>query len=124
MVRGRRSVSFPEATTNGYRARLRVKKTEEAAHVRATPSRWHSAPPSLHVCQPARGSASVVAPFQSSSKLEVLKSMVFLAKQERHMVAEYSRSSTKSLCGSVDEEQVDASKQDGVQLRQQFVDHQ
>jgi hypothetical protein len=31
---------------------------------------------------------------------------------------------TKSLCSSVDVEQVDDPNQDGVQLRQQFIAHQ
>ncbi|RCV31140.1 hypothetical protein SETIT_6G152900v2 [Setaria italica] len=118
MVQGHRSVSSPEDTTGGCRARVRAKRIEKAAHARATASRQHSAPPSLHDRQPARGSISVVAPFQSSTRMEVLKSMVLLAKEERDVVAKYSRSSTKSLCGSVDEEQVDANKQDGVQLQQ------
>nr|TKW28306.1 hypothetical protein SEVIR_3G306400v2 [Setaria viridis] len=103
----RRSVSFPEAITGGCRAQVCV-KTEEAVYARAAPSRWHSAPPSLHIRQPTRGSTSVVASFQSSSRLKVLKSMVLFAKQERDVAAEYSRSSAKSLCGSVDEEQVGA----------------
>ncbi|RCV21461.1 hypothetical protein SETIT_4G141200v2 [Setaria italica] len=113
MVRGRRSVGFPKAASSSYRARVHAKKTEEAAHAWATPSRWHLVPPSLH---PTRGSTSVVALFQSNSRLEVLKSMVLPTNQEHAVATEYARSSTKFLCGSVDKEQVDADKQDWVQL--------
>jgi hypothetical protein len=56
--------------------------------------------------------------------MEATKSMMFLPKQIKTEVAEYSRMGTKSLCSSVDEERVDTPNQDGVQLRKWFVAHQ
>jgi hypothetical protein len=50
--------------------------------------------------------------------------MMLLPKQIKTQATEYSRMDTKSLCSSVDEEQIDAPNQDGVQLRQRFVAHQ
>jgi hypothetical protein len=56
--------------------------------------------------------------------MEATKSMVLLPKQIKTKAPEYSRMGTKSLCSSVDEEQVDAPNLGGVQLRYRFVAHQ
>jgi hypothetical protein len=48
--------------------------------------------------------------------MEATKSIMLLPEQIKTEAAEYSRMGTKSLCISVDEEQVDAPNQDGVQL--------
>jgi hypothetical protein len=49
---------------------------------------------------------------------------VLFPEQIKIEAIKYSRMGTKSLCSSVDEEWVDGPNQDGVQLRQWFVDHQ
>jgi hypothetical protein len=56
--------------------------------------------------------------------MEATKSMILLPEQIKKEAPEYSRTGTKSLCSSVDEERVDTPNQDGVQLRQRFVAHQ
>jgi hypothetical protein len=55
--------------------------------------------------------------------MEATKSMMLHPEQIKIEAAEYSRMGTKSFCSGVDEEQVDAPNQDGVQLRQRFIVH-